>query len=42
MKHPLTPSDIILQVEALFEAIRFDWLDAHSSLLQENFVIYLN
>lgn len=29
-------------LEYLFEAIRFDWEDAHSTLLSGNFVIYLS
>lgn len=31
-----------MNLEIIFEAIRFDWEDAYSSLLSENFVIHLN
>lgn len=29
-------------LEILFDAIRFDWEEAYSTELQENFVIHLN
>lgn len=29
-------------IDALFEALRFDWEDAYSPILQENFIIHLN
>jgi hypothetical protein len=38
MKHNIPEIDFT----SLFDAIRFDWEEAYSSLLAENFVIHLN